>query len=201
MNIEILKKLILFKKIVPTITKDGFNPHFKSSYATLSDIQLAIKQPLERLGLSVIQSVERGCMRTIIFDNEGNFQDFSYPMPYAEDLTSQSLGSAITYARRYALASILDLIVCDNSDDDGTRATDRQEQKKFAKQNSGETVSWLTADEYEKTKAMDNPDTINAVLSMKIRKDGVKFGMSKPYRTGLQQRLLELVNEQIHLKS
>jgi len=118
---EICKALIVFSVKVDTIRKDAKNPFFKSSYATLSNIIDSIKEPLIESGLSYVQfpNAENG-LTTMLMHESGEWLSSDYIMtPVKND--PQGRGSAITYQRRYALASILGLNIDD--DDDGNKAT------------------------------------------------------------------------------
>jgi hypothetical protein len=106
---------------VESIKKDAKNPFFKSSYASLSNILDAIKEPLIESGLSILQfpTGDYG-LTTILLHESGEYLKSEYTMRPVKD-EPQGRGSAITYARRYALASILCLNI--DEDDDGNTAT------------------------------------------------------------------------------
>lgn len=118
---EITKALITFQVKVDTIRKDAKNPFFKSSYASLANILESIKEPLIECGLAVTQFPhgENGLM-TIVLHESGEWIGFEYQMRPAKD-DPQGRGSAITYQRRYAIASVLCLNI--DEDDDGNLAT------------------------------------------------------------------------------
>lgn len=119
---NIAKALILFHVKMGEVYKDAKNPFFKSSYATLSNIQDAIKEPLIESGLTVCQfpTGEHG-LTTLILHESGEYLLSEYTMtPVKND--PQGIGSCITYQKRYALVSALNLNVQDE-DDDGNKAT------------------------------------------------------------------------------
>ncbi len=58
----------------------------------------------------------------IVHAESGEWMESSYVMPVAKQNDPQAMGSAITYARRYALASIFNLNQ-EESDDDGNLAS------------------------------------------------------------------------------
>jgi hypothetical protein len=113
--------MILFQVKVESIKKDAKNPFFKSSYASLSNILDAIKEPLIESGLSILQfpTGDYG-LTTILLHESGEYLKSEYTMRPVKD-DPQGRGSAITYARRYALASVLCLNI--DEDDDGNTAT------------------------------------------------------------------------------
>jgi hypothetical protein len=114
---ELCKALTLFHVKVDSISKDAKNPFFKSSYATLHNIQEAIREPLAEAGLTVCQFPdEQNGLTTIVMHTSGQWIESTYYMnPVKND--PQSLGSSITYQRRYALCSALNLSIGDEDDD------------------------------------------------------------------------------------
>lgn len=112
-------KLLAFQKEVGVISKDGKNPHFKSTYATLQNILSEVKPILSKFNLIVVQPVIDDKVYTFIIDAEsGEKESASISLPVG--LTPQQLGSAITYYRRYLLAGMLSL---EMDDDDGNTAS------------------------------------------------------------------------------
>jgi hypothetical protein len=109
--------------------KDRENPHFKSKYATLASVWDAVREPLTANGLSVVQTVEStqdGAfveVRTHLLHSSGESMESSLKVPVAQR-TAQGMGSAITYARRYALAAMVG--VAPDDDDDGNAASQGQ---------------------------------------------------------------------------
>ncbi len=128
---NIAAALITFHVKCDVIKKDATNPFFKSKYASLSNILEQIEMPLNESGLSFCQfpSGEHG-LHTILMHSSGEFISDEYTMRPTKD-DPQGLGSAITYQRRYALASILGLNIDD--DDDGNEASKQVERKNVGK--------------------------------------------------------------------
>ena len=102
--------------------KNGTNPHFKSRYTTLDEIWEAVKSPIHQNGLVVYCTIERdGALVTHLADiKTGEEMTSSFPIP--TNGTPQVIGSAITYARRYTLCALLE-IVANDEDDDGELAS------------------------------------------------------------------------------
>jgi hypothetical protein len=103
--------------------KDATNPHFRSSYATLASTWDAIREPLTRHGLTVVQTLEVADITVLcsrIIHSSGQWIESSYPViPMKND--PQGFGSALTYARRYSLQAIVG-ISQGGDDDDGNSA-------------------------------------------------------------------------------
>jgi hypothetical protein len=119
---NIAMALVKFHSSVGKIKKDSTNPFFKSKYADLSDIQDAIQEPLNESGLVISQlPMGKNELTTILIHaDSGEFIMGTYEMaPVKND--PQSIGSCITYQKRYALSAILNLNL--DADDDGNAAS------------------------------------------------------------------------------
>ena len=97
--------------------KDSANPFFKSKYADLASCWDACRKPLTDNGLAVIQTIEAGEGRAVLVTTlchaSGEWIK-SYCPILTKDDSPQALGSAITYARRYALAAMVGLAQIDD---------------------------------------------------------------------------------------
>lgn len=129
---ELAQALISVQKQMTPAAKDGKNPFTRSNYATLNSVmescrdillthgiwltQLPVPAPLE-LGPGHI-----GLMTKLTHAKSGQWQSSLtvIPLPKADP---QGMGSAITYARRYALTAMLGMIT---EDDDGEAAKSPQ---------------------------------------------------------------------------
>lgn len=102
--------------------KGSANPFFKSSYADLTSVIKAIKEPCQNNGLSYVQLPHRldssiGVVtRLMHVSGQWLENDFTLPMVKSDP---QAAGSAITYARRYALQALFGIPAVD---DDGESA-------------------------------------------------------------------------------
>jgi hypothetical protein len=115
------KAMLEFNKQMGVVYKDNLNPFFKGKYASLANILQTVKEPLINAGLTFTQMPdEDGLITMLIHAETGEFLSSVYQMPVTKNDGNQALGSAITYARRYAISSILGLSVDD--DDDGNAA-------------------------------------------------------------------------------
>lgn len=112
--------------------KDSSNPFFKSKYADLSSVWEACRSALSKNGLSVTQlpfSVEGSFVgiETTLLHSSGQFISSSLTVPVTK-YDAQGIGSAITYARRYALAAVVGVVA--DEDDDGEGAVGRKKETK-----------------------------------------------------------------------
>jgi hypothetical protein len=108
--------------------KGASNPAFGAPrpYADLADCWEAVRGPLAKNGLSVVQLVSNGdldriCVTTTLLHSSGQFlQTVLCLRPVKVD--PQGAGSAITYMRRYSLMASTGLAAADE-DDDGNAAS------------------------------------------------------------------------------
>ena len=143
------------QSIIQGALKDSENPFFKSSYADLASTWEACRKPLTDNGLAIIQITKmiegKLYLETILSHVSGELISGIYPInPMRQEKEKgwfvsedpQSLGSALTYARRYALAAIVGVAP---EDDDGEGAMGRGKgkddlKKPEAKRDKGATT-------------------------------------------------------------
>jgi len=118
---ELSKALTGFQKDCPSIPMTATNPFFKSKYADLNTIMHTVTPVLAKHSLSLSQVIEgEGGVTTILSHVSGQFYSGTVHIePSKKD--PQGYGSAITYARRYAVLGILGLV--GDPDDDGNTAS------------------------------------------------------------------------------
>lgn len=124
-NIKNLSTALLqAQKNITFAGKNARNPHFKNTYADLTAVIDAIKTALNDAGIVFMQTPspsENGILALttrLIHAETGEFiEDTGFcPLPKSDP---QGYGSAMTYMRRYSLASICGLY---QDDDDGEQA-------------------------------------------------------------------------------
>jgi hypothetical protein len=111
----------LVQQEVKKAIKDKKNPHLKNEYASLESIIDVLRPITSKHGISIMQYPEYDgtnyLLRTRIAHKSGQFIISVMPLLIAI-VDMQKFGSAITYARRYALSSIF-CIATGEDDDDG----------------------------------------------------------------------------------
>jgi len=157
--------------------KESNNPFFKSSYADLTSVIKAIKEPFANNGLAYVQFPINGehsmGVVTRIMHESGEWLESEYLLPLTKN-DPQAAGSAITYARRYSLQSMAGIPAVD---DDGEMAmvrsksyiNDRQykeikelfvksdtQEDKFCKAFNIEKLDDLETNYFNKAKSMLN---------------------------------------------
>jgi len=103
--------------------KDSENPHYRAKYADLAANVEAARKPLADNGLAVLQEAtltDRGVsVATLLTHSSGQWIRFDpLTVPCAKS-DAHGVGSATSYARRYALGAALGLVA---DDDDGNAA-------------------------------------------------------------------------------
>lgn len=103
--------------------KDSNNPHFKSKYADLTSCLEAVREPLSKNGLAIVQLPSRSAeglveLTTMLIHESGQWIGSTASTRIAKD-DPQGMGSALSYLRRYSLMSITGLGA---DDDDGEQA-------------------------------------------------------------------------------
>ena len=156
---------------IQAAVRDAKNPFHRSTYADLCSVWEACRDPLSKNGLAILQptagngngTVElitmlihssgqwiKGTLKVtpgkIIKEgqNRGSFQPSQDP---------QSLGSALTYARRYGLAAMVG-VAPEGEDDDGERAMGRDSGNGHRTRSSGNNKPKLTTDQEKKKKRL-----------------------------------------------
>lgn len=129
-------------------SKDATNPHFKNKYADLPAVVDAIKPALNEAGISYIQSPSPSDdgklhLTTRLLHESGEWLEDTLVMPLPKQ-DPQGYGSAMTYARRYALAAITGLYQDDDDGNAGSGVTDRTTSNK---QNVATRVSGKKGDD------------------------------------------------------
>ena len=109
-------KLLAIQEAGVRVDKDGKNPHFKSAYVTLDNLLQVVLPLASKEKLVVTHYVSERHLITAVTDTESKEAlQSSFPI-YAED--PQKVGATITYAKRYNIGAIFNLIT--ELDDDGT---------------------------------------------------------------------------------
>lgn len=178
---------------VTVATKSGGSYKFK--YATLDHILESVRKPLTDNGLWFTQTLANGDGKyrlvTTLMHTSGEWVESEQPL-FLTDQSNQAFGSALTYAKRYALAGMLG-IAADEDDDanhaDGNtvkESTDRKAAPKStgnapanAKDKAANsagvdpTVAWATATN-KKIKAATTFEALADLDAEIANKDGLK---------------------------
>jgi hypothetical protein len=121
---KIAQAFLTAQKSIKFAVKDVQNPHLKNRYADLPSVIDAVKTALNDAGISIIQTAGdlidgKMILTTVLMHESGQWFRSDTTMPLTKQ-DAQGYGSAVTYARRYALSAITGLY---QDDDDGNYAS------------------------------------------------------------------------------
>lgn len=109
---------------------DRENTYFGSRYATLGACLTAVRAPLAKQGISIVQTVSCDpgavAVTTTLIHSSGEWLASTIVQALDPKSTVQQLGSAVTYLRRYGLTAMT--MVVGEADDDGNDAAGKQER-------------------------------------------------------------------------
>lgn len=129
--------MALAQMLIDHVIADGKNDHFRNKYATFEAVVASVKPHLNECGVTMMQKTHLPpegrngiCVETVFM---GYGEEISGGMLYmeAQAQTPQGYGSALTYAKRYSLATALCLPV--EKDDDAQKVEIETRQKVIAK--------------------------------------------------------------------
>lgn len=179
--------------------KNAKNDHFRNRYADLTEVLACIEEPLRDNGLvltqKVIQTDKPGLVTTLWHvESEECMADF-FPL-VMEKQTPQAMGSAITYARRYAIKALFGLSDVDDDADGamGRPAPKRQEpatQPQKARQSKIEPF----ADPGEAADAIvscKTPQGLTEVVAPRIRVSTFSDEELAELRKAMAKRMVDL---------
>lgn len=114
--------LVKAQSQITKAVKDSTNPHYRTKYADLESVWDAVRDALHKNELAVLQLTDidpsgAPVLITRVIHTSGEHVEGRYPLVCKDMTDAQKLGSSMSYARRYALSSLLGVI---QSDDDGT---------------------------------------------------------------------------------
>lgn len=111
--------LVNFQANLKPVQKDAQNPFFKSDYLTLSGIIEAIREPLAKNGLAIVQAMKvdgsNNILMTTLIHVSGEQITSEIILPSHSD--PQKFGSLVTYYKRYQLQALLLISTSDEDDD------------------------------------------------------------------------------------
>lgn len=125
--------LVVAQGAYPVVPKSATNPFFNSKYADLAACVEAAKPVNLANGLAVTQMPAlvdgKPVLTSRLIHESGQWMEDDMPL-FMGKQDAQSLGSALTYARRYAFVAILGLVA--DEDDDGNAASAKPKRAKPA---------------------------------------------------------------------
>jgi len=117
-------------KIKPAVFNKINSFYTKSKYADFKSCMEACREPISENGLAIIQSCQTVdgnlVLVTLLAHTSGQWISSIFPL-LMDKQTSQGLGSAVTYAKRYSLCAMIGIVADEDvdQDDDGEAAVGR----------------------------------------------------------------------------
>ena len=134
---ELAKALLAFQKEAPELHKDSTavvktktGGEYRYKYMSFDQAMAAIRPVLNKHGLVISQQIQikegHRALETFLThaEDSSSWWTSTVLLPDTDDM--QALGSAITYARRYSLISMLGLVA--DEDDDGAKSQRRTQE-------------------------------------------------------------------------
>ena len=138
------------------VEKNWNNPHFKSKYVMLDDILAVLLPMLEDQKLLLVNYISERKLVTEIIDYENEWASIKSEFPIMQD-DPQKIGACLTYARRYNLSSLFNLIT--DFDDDGNSVSGANHTDKH----------WLNLQDYiDSIKNEDDTEHIKTLYKQAI---------------------------------
>lgn len=128
-NLTAQEALILAVNNCHNVSAQKINPHFRSKYFGLAELLDIVKPTFAKYGLAVLQipSTEDGriSISARVLHTSGQSFELGSVGIKSEGLTLPALGSAMSYLKRYQLATLCG-VAADLEDDDGNSAAKQQ---------------------------------------------------------------------------
>lgn len=183
--LKIAPALLAAKKAFKPALKTAENPHFKSKYVDLQSVVDATEDALSLNGLMLLQSPETSgedkvvsvTSRLIHISGEWIEGTISLPSGTQNRYDAQTVGSAITYARRYSYMGILGIAP---EDDDGSTASGSHavQRPPMAVRNHAEPTPIRQGDAYEADPVFDESgDMIESKATVQHREQKQPAGV------------------------
>lgn len=148
------------------------NPHYKSKYADFTSCMDACRKPLSDNGLSILQFCDTtpdNKLKLVTMLAHTSGQWISSYLPLNDLKTCQSLGSEITYMKRYGLSAMLGIVSDqdEGEDDDGEGTIDVIKSEKKSESNLNKVQKILPEKEPEKPAQKILPVQVSHLLSLR----------------------------------
>jgi len=209
---KIIPDLLKAQKEIEKVSKNADNPFFHSKYTDLSVIIDGVKSPLNNNNITVLQPIMKDVVETILIHTSGEFISSETNVICKKEADPQAYGSAISYARRYGLQS---LVLLSAEDDDGNSAssnkvtytpvktsqsTPQAPKKEYPKNEADDNKPWLDDKTFEALKPNFKGDVKNIMSKLRT-----KYKVARKWEAEVVKALSEsgsddsLVNEALEV--
>lgn len=128
---SVIEEFIKVKKSIDQPKKDSTNPQFKSGYVSLDGVISSVDNAIKDSNANLVwwQEIVEGVVNTVLSDGSGEpLKIPGFPLLAVDrnksvsisQASPQALGSGLTYAKRYSLATAFG--ISSDVDDDGNHA-------------------------------------------------------------------------------
>jgi hypothetical protein len=173
--VELAKAMVEVQKVLRPALKDRENEFTRSRYATLNSVMDACSKALLDAGIWVTQypvpvegeGSNLGLVTKLVHAESGEWQASLLVMPLPKN-DPQGYGSALTYARRYGLSSMIGLV----TEDDDANAACISPHTHLNAQNQGfydEKVPMFTGNNPANSSPTDNLPRIDGVSFKQVK--------------------------------
>jgi hypothetical protein len=168
---SLLKKLHEFNSKVKPVVKGSDNPYFKSKFASLDSIQHHIAPHLKEFGLVITQASvvinDHPYVESTVWDvDTGECIKSVFPVVVNKP-TAQDYGSAVSYAKRYSITGLLNLIVA-NEDDDANTVSVNNPTNDLPKDKYDLMIKYIADGKIKEVESAIKKYTLTAVQSKEI---------------------------------
>lgn len=165
---KIAPALVAAQGQIEGATKGKKNDHFRSKYADLGAVWDACRDALQNNGIAVVQlptiappgSVG---LKTILMHVSGQSIQDTFYMPLKDATNPQAAGSALTYARRYALSAAIGICPVDD-DGNAAAATPKRDKPAESPRKDWAAVSKETEAQFEKAETKEAKKAVFMLL-------------------------------------
>jgi hypothetical protein len=180
-------KLLEVQKMLLSFKKKGSNPHFKSSYLTLDDLLNQLLPVCNELWILIYHKTENQEVKTtVVCDKEEIVSSF----PLWDISNPQKIGSYITYAKRYNLWQIFNIVTDDDDDWNKSSVTVVAKDTTFGKENfTGKNLKSFVAamEDWKWSKNLE--DTVKEIREKYILSDDHLASVEEYHRAWEEKRL------------
>lgn len=184
------EKLLEIQKLLVKVKKWWVNPHFKSKYITLDwllDILIPLCNERDILIRHATENQEVVTTVAYIKSKESSKSEYLHSRFPVWDISNpQKIGSAITYAKRYNLWQLFNIVT--DEDDDWEKASEKTKTKetpakidKVADFNDGMLIRLYARSEWKEPQKIK--EKIDSIRDMYDMTDSVKESLDLLYAT------------------
>ena len=179
---NLAKAMLKVQKQLRPALKDSYNGFTQSKYATLNSVMDACGEALINAGIWVTQypvpvengSSSLGLVTKLVHAESGEWQESKIVMPLAKS-DPQAYGSALTYARRYGLSSMIGLVTEDDDANTACKPTILNSQNQTIHDLQKPSLASLKP----RVNSRDNNSPQNGVIEKLPHIDGISYQQQK----------------------